>query len=85
LLAGCEIALDRTPIGSFVEIEQVASDLPAGEIERICLRLGLDPEQAELRDYLTLWRDYRAGRPELPKDMVFERVGAPEAEGGEPE
>ena len=78
LLLGCEVALDRTPIGDFVEVEQVDPDLPAGGIERVCRRCGIDPEQADPRDYLAIYRDHRARNEGLPRDMVF-REGRPSA------
>ena len=76
LLLGCEVALDRTPIGDFVEVEQVDPDLPAGAIERVCRRCGIDPEQADLRDYLAIYRDHRERHEGLPRDMVFAESGA---------
>ncbi len=71
LLLGCEVALDRTPIGDFVEVEQVDPDVAEGGIERVCRRCGIDPEQADLRDYLSIYRDHRARHEGLPGDMVF--------------
>lgn len=76
LLLGCEVALDRTPIGDFVEVEQVDPDLPPGAIERVCRRCGIDPEQADLRDYLAIYRDHRERYEGLPRDMVFADSGA---------
>lgn len=76
LLLGCEVALDRTPIGDFVEVEQVAPELPPGAIERVCRRCGIDPEQADLRDYLAIYRDHRSRHEGLPRDMVFTDNGA---------
>ena len=81
LLLGCEIALDRTPIGDFVEVEQVDPDLPYGGIERVCRRCGIDPEQADPRDYLSIYRDHRARHEGLPRDMVFPEH--PDGGGGE--
>lgn len=61
---GCEIALDETPIGRFVEVE--------GESSEACAReLGLDPSRAVAASYLDLYARTRALRPELPVDMVF--------------
>ena len=84
LLLGCEVALDRTPIGDFVEVEQVDPDLPAGGIERVCRRCGIDPEQADLRDYLAIYRDHRARHEGLPRDMVFGKRGRPSAGASKP-
>jgi adenylate cyclase class 2 len=63
---GVRVALDETPIGTFVEVE--------GEKERItevAVRLGLDPADAVSGTYLDLWRLYRAVHPEAGEDMVF--------------
>ncbi len=81
-LLGCEVALDRTPVGDFVEVEQVAPDLPAGGIERVCRRCGIDPEQADPRDYLAIYRDHRARHEGLPRDMVFAEDPARAPDGG---
>ncbi len=63
-----EVALDRTPLGSFVEIEG-----PGNGADAMARRLGLDPEAAVRGSYVSLWRDHRARHPELdlPTDMVF--------------
>lgn len=84
LLLGCEVALDRTPIGDFVEVEQVDPDLPAGGIERVCRRCGIDPERADLRDYLAIYRDHRARHEGLPRDMVFGKRSRPSAGASKP-
>ncbi len=70
-LGGCEIAVDDTPAGAFVEVEQVDADLPDGCIEAVCRRFGIDPERADPRDYLAIYRDLRSRLPDLPPDMVF--------------
>jgi len=63
-LGSITIALDRTPIGDFAEIE--------GEgCERVARRCGLGPEQVERRTYLCLYEDYLAEHPDAPPDMVF--------------
>lgn len=64
LLGSMVIALDRTPIGDFVELEGEGS-------QRIASRLGLDLENAERRNYLRLYEDYLAEHPDAPPDMVF--------------
>ena len=64
LLGGCHVALDQTPIGHFVEVE---GDEPRAVFEL----LGLDPEQAEPRSYLSLWNDYRRENPEEGEDMLM--------------
>lgn len=64
-----EVALDRTPLGSFVEIEG-----PGHRAAAMARRLGLDPESAVRGSYVSLWQAHRARHPELdlPADMVFE-------------
>jgi adenylate cyclase class 2 len=83
LLLGCEVALDRTPVGDFVEVEQVDPNLAAGGIERVCRRCGMDPERADPRDYLAIYRDHRARHEGLPRDMVFGE-GRPSAGASKP-
>lgn len=63
-LGSIVISLDHTPIGDFVELE--------GEgCERVARRAGLDPGQAERRNYLELYEEYLSDHPEAPSDMVF--------------
>ncbi len=70
-LLDCEIALDRTPMGDFVEVEELADVSPRGRIEEVCRLCGLQAERSVPEDYLALYRAYRRGRPDLPRDMVF--------------
>lgn len=70
-LLGCEVALDRTPMGGFVEVEELAGDVPPDRIEQVCRRCGLDAGRAVPEDYLALYRTYRESRRDLPRDMVF--------------
>jgi adenylate cyclase, class 2 len=67
-LQGAEVALDRTPMGDFVEVEG-----PGDTLERLAVELELRPEQAVRESYVTLWRRYRVEHPnlELGPDMVF--------------
>jgi predicted adenylyl cyclase CyaB len=67
-LEGAEVALDRTPMGDFVEIEG-----PGERLERLAAELELRPERAVCESYVTLWRRYRTEHPDLDlgKDMVF--------------
>ena len=74
-LLDCEIALDRTPMGDFVEVEELGSDLPPDRIGEVCRLCGLEAERSVPEDYLALYRAYRSERPELPRDMVFPRDG----------
>lgn len=62
------VALDRTPMGSFVEVEGPPEKLP-----EIADLLGLKPASAVRASYASLWLDHRQRHPELglPFDMVF--------------
>lgn len=64
-VGGVTVALDRTPIGDFAELEGEAA-------EALSKRLGLDPDRAERRNYLRLYQDYREDNPDAPPDMTFE-------------
>lgn len=63
-LAGCVVALDETPIGTFVEIE-------GGEAEILAVtgQLGRAPQHFVLGSYRTLFVESAAGR--TASDMVF--------------
>jgi len=63
------IALDRTPMGNFVEFEGAAARTAAE-------RCGCDPAAALEADYLTLWEGYRQRHPEAPTDMLFSAAQA---------
>jgi adenylate cyclase class 2 len=65
-LAGCTVALDDTPIGSFVEVE---GD-PRG-IRKVVSALELDFTAAIPYSYARLYREKRQAEPSLPEDMVF--------------
>ena len=62
------VALDRTPMGSFVEVEGPPDKLP-----EIVDLLGLKIAAAVKGSYASLWQDHRQRHPELglPFDMVF--------------
>ena len=64
--SGCAVALDETPIGSFVEIE---GD-PAA-IRRTVAALALDFAAALPYSYAGLYARRRKEDPSLPPDMVF--------------
>jgi len=64
LLDGVIIAVDRTPMGDFVEFEGVG----ASDVAVLC---GCDPRRALRADYLALYEIYRGSQPEAPTDMVF--------------
>lgn len=65
-LEGCEVALDETPIGSFVEVEGEPT-----AIRRAVLALGLDFAEAIPYSYARLYLEKRRHDPSLPQDMVF--------------
>ncbi len=67
------VALDETPMGSFVELEGEAGRLPG-----LAVSLGLDRERAVTGTYLDLWNAFRAGHPGTPEDMVFASESGPE-------
>ena len=63
---GCVVALDETPIGSFVEIEGDPAAIA------VCAALlGLSHADAERRSYAGLYRRAREKDPSLPPDMLF--------------
>jgi adenylate cyclase class 2 len=66
------VALDETPMGSFVELEGDGAAL-AG----VARALGLDPHKAARGTYLDLWTAFRAGHPGAPEDMVFASEDGP--------
>ena len=63
-LGGVVIALDRTPIGDYVEFEGEGA-------EKVAVRTGFDLEEAERRTYLAIYDDYLRENPDAPPDMVF--------------
>jgi adenylate cyclase class 2 len=63
---GCVVALDETPIGTFVEVE---GD-PIG-IRKLIGQLALDPSEAIPYSYAELYMRRRKEEPELPADMVW--------------
>lgn len=78
---GCVIALDETPIGTFVEVEGSPP-----EIRRAVSGLELDFTAALPYSYARLYLNRRQQEPSLPPDMVFadddgkRGGGAPEGE-----
>ncbi len=62
----CLIALDETPIGSFIEIEG-----ESGPIGEAAMALGLRVEDAVKSSYAGLYRRARERNSLLPPDMVF--------------
>jgi adenylate cyclase class 2 len=81
-LADCDIALDETPIGDFVEIEG-----DPASIRRAVAALGLDFASAIPYSYAHLYALRRKENPALPEDMVFETrrdAAAPRGPSREP-
>lgn len=64
---GVVVALDDTPIGSFVELEG-----PVDRLAPLARRLGLDVEHAVHASYLDLWEGFRRVHPGLGVNMLFE-------------
>lgn len=64
------VALDRTPMGAFVEVEGRLEKL-----QEIADLLGLKTTTAVRGSYVSLWLEHRTRHPELdlPLDMVFEK------------
>jgi adenylate cyclase, class 2 len=67
---GCAVALDETPIGSFVEVEGEPT-----AIRRVFVRLGLDFTEAIPYSYAELYQRRRKESPSLPADMVWDAKG----------
>jgi adenylate cyclase class 2 len=63
---GCDVALDETPIGRFVEVEGAPT-----AIRRAVVGLGLDFTEAIPYSYARLYLERRRDDPSLPEDMVF--------------
>ena len=68
-LEGLVIAIDETPIGTFVELEGEEAAIAA-----VAVRLGRGPADYVLASYRSLFLEYRQGRGGHGPDMVF---GAP--------
>ncbi|MEO8433023.1 MAG: class IV adenylate cyclase [Acidobacteriota bacterium] len=65
-LEGCSVALDETPIGTFVEVE---GDPPS--IRLVLTRLNLEFGEALPYSYARLYSERRKDDTSLPPDMVF--------------
>lgn len=63
----CVVALDETPIGTFVEVEGEPT-----AIRGVLQRLGLDPADALPYSYAGLYARRRRGEPSLPPDMLLD-------------
>ncbi len=66
------IALDETPIGSFVEIEGPSPDL----VRSIAQRLGMDPTQALPYSYASLFRKLREHFGIQARNMTFQELAS---------
>jgi adenylate cyclase, class 2 len=66
-LGGCEIALDETPIGRFIEIEGSPDD-----IAPLVESLRLDRSKAIPESYPALYARLRRDHSDWPPDMVFQ-------------
>lgn len=78
-LAGVTVALDETPMGTFVELEG-----EPGRLAAAASALDLDPRRAARGTYLDLWVAYRGEHPEAPPDMVFAPGSVPAPPDGTP-
>lgn len=61
-----EVVIDRTPIGSYFEIEG-----PIDLIRSVATELGMNMDQALRQTYADLYRQHRRTRADLPENMVF--------------
>ncbi|HUP47591.1 MAG TPA: class IV adenylate cyclase [Thermoanaerobaculia bacterium] len=69
-----EVVVDRTPIGSYFEIEG-GVDL----IRAVATDLGMTMDQAIRHSYADLYRQHRRTRGDLPENMVFAPEDLPSA------
>ncbi len=69
-----EVVLDRTPIGSYFEIEG-----PVEVIRSVAADLGMSMDQAIRHTYADLYRQHRRTRADLPENMVFAPEDLPSA------
>ena len=69
-----EVVVDRTPIGSYFEIEG-----PVDLIRQVATDLGMHMDQAIRLSYADLYRQHRRTRADLPENMVFAPEDLPSA------
>lgn len=69
-----EVVLDRTPIGSYFEIEG-----PVDVIRAVAADLGMNMDHAIRQTYADLYRQHRRTRADLPENMVFAPEDLPSA------
>ncbi|MGC8915776.1 MAG: class IV adenylate cyclase [Thermoanaerobaculum sp.] len=67
------VALDETPMGSFVELEG-----PPGALAPCARSLGLELDHGLRASYLELWGEHRRRYPRAPAFMVFSSSGPTE-------
>jgi adenylate cyclase, class 2 len=65
---GLLVELDKTPIGTFVELEG-----PAAAIDRAAQELGYSKRDYILKNYLRLYMEDCRRKGEQPRDMLFPR------------
>jgi adenylate cyclase class 2 len=73
-LRDVEVVVDRTPIGSYFEIEG-----PVDVIRTVAQDLGMNMDQAIRQSYADLYRQHRRTRADLPENMVFAPEDLPSA------
>ena len=69
-----EVVVDRTPIGSYFEIEGAVDVIRA-----VANDLGMSMDQAIRHSYADLYRQHRRTRADLPENMVFAPEDLPSA------
>ena len=69
-----EVVVDRTPIGSYFEIEGAVDVIRA-----VAVDLGMNMDQAIRQSYADLYRQHRRTRGDLPENMVFAPEDLPSA------
>ncbi|HEU4521845.1 MAG TPA: class IV adenylate cyclase [Thermoanaerobaculia bacterium] len=69
-----EVVVDRTPIGSYFEIEGAVDVIRA-----VAHDLGMNMDQAIRQTYADLYRQHRRTRADLPENMVFAPEDLPSA------
>ena len=69
-----EVVIDRTPIGTYFEIEGSVDMIRA-----VAEELGMPMDQAIRQSYADLYRQHRRTRADLPENMVFAPEDLPSA------
>ena len=63
-VGGILVALDNTPMGDFVEFEGDGA-------EKLSERCGFEEKDAELKNYVELYSEYRRNHPDAPEEMLL--------------